>query len=217
MLGVSDLLLALADYGFEDTGTERKVEKVQAAIWAIERRKPWPFLETSANLSFDGSSGTPTAPPARFRSGLKTRDMTTGRRLEPLRLDDAEEHIGVNESQAGDPILYYFEGGQIKVWPVPPAGRIVRLKYIQRSPAIDEASTWASGDILIPNEHYEVILYGALQRLYAMEDDVELAVAMAAQFEKSVQEMEADIYPQQFDRPDYIHVFDPDDYDLDFI
>lgn len=209
-------MLALSDYGFEDTGTERKVEKIQAAIWAIERRKPWPFLETSANLTFVGGSATPSAAPPRFRSAIKARDLSTGRRLEPLRLDDAEEYIGTNDAQAGDPLLYYIEGGQLKVWPLPPAGRVVRLKYIQRSAPITGASTFAN-DILIPVEHYEAILYGALERLYTMEDDVELATAVDALFEKAIAEMEADIYPQNYDRPDFIHVFDPDDYDIDFL
>lgn len=209
---VSDLMLALADYGFEDTGTERKVEKIQAAIWAIERKEPWPFLQTSADLTFAGGSATPTSQPPRFRAGIRAKDLTTGRRLEAARLDDAEDYIGVNYDSSGDPVLYYFEGGQLKLWPVPPAGRVVRLKYIQRSAPITADST--SADILIPSEHYEAILFGALMRLYTMEDDVELAAAINPLFEQAVAEMIEDVMREQYDRTDYIHVFDPDDWDL---
>lgn len=209
---VNDLMLALDDYGYEDTGTTRKVEKIQAAIWAIERREAWPFLQTTADLTFAGGTQLPAAQPDRFRAGIRAKDMTTGIRLEAVRLEDAEDYIGVNYDLDSDPTIYYFEGGQLKVWPRPPAGRVVRFKYVQRSAPITADSTDA--DILIPSEHYEAILLGALMRLAVMEDDEEIAAAVAPLFEQLIAEMVADVMPEQFDRTDYIHVFDPDDWDL---
>lgn len=209
---VNDLMLALDDYGYEDTGTTRKVEKIQAAIWAIERREAWPFLQTTSDLTFAGGSQLPVTQPVRFRAGVRAKDMTTGIRLEAVRLEDAEDYIGVNYTLDSDPTIYYFEGGQLKVWPQPPAGRVVRFKYVQRSAPITADSTEA--DILIPAEHYEAIILGALMRLSVMEDDEEIAAAVAPLFEQAVAEMVADVMPEQFDRTDYIHVFDPDDWDL---
>lgn len=208
---VNDLMLALDDYGYEDTGTTRKVEKIQAAIWAIERREAWPFLQTSVDLTFSGNTQLPDTQPVRFRAGLRAKDLTTTTRLEAVRLEDAEDYIGVNYTTTGDPRIYYFEGGKLKVWPQPPAGRVVRFKYVQRSAPITASSTEA--DILIPSEHYEAILLGALMRLSVMEDDEEIAAAIAPLFEQAVAEMVADVMPEQFDRTDYIHVFDPDDWD----
>jgi hypothetical protein len=209
---VNDLMLSLDDYGYEDTDTLRKVEKIQAAIWAIERREAWPFLQASADLTFAGGTQLPVTQPTRFRAGVRAKDLTTGTRLEAVRFEDAEDFIGVNYASDSDPRIYYFEGGQLKVWPQPPAGRVVRFKYIQRSAPITADST--DSDILIPAEHYEAILLGALMRLSVMEDDEEIAAAIEPLFEQAVAEMISDVMPEQFDRTDYIHVFDPDDWDL---
>ncbi len=207
-----EFLAALGDYGFLDTDLNRKIEKLQSAIWDIERRKPWPFLETSLLLDYAGGSATASNAPTDFRSALRARDMSTNRRLTAVRLDDADDIIGSNLTESGDPILYYFEGGQLKVWPIPPAGTgRVNLRYIKRSAKISDSSLESA--FLIPPHHHETILLGALMRLYDMEDDVELAVRMQALYEAGIAAMVEDLFNQQYDLTDYIHVFDPDNWD----
>lgn len=208
----AQFLAELGEYGFLDTDLNQKVRKIQAAVWDIESRKPWPFLETSALLDFAGGSDVSSTSTADLRQVIRARDLTTGRRLTPLRLDDAEDVIGTALTEAGDPRVYYFEGSQLKFWPLPTVstGRI-KLRYIRRSPAISDSSTEAA--YLIPARHHEAILLGALYRLYDMEDDVELAARFQSHYEKRIAEMEADLFKQQYDLPDFIHVIDPDDWD----
>lgn len=208
----TQFLAAMGDYGFLDTPLERKVEKLQAAVWDIESRKPWPFLETSTLLNYAGASDTASNAPTDLRQVLRARDLTNGRRLAAVRLDDADDMIGTELTLEGDPQFYYFEGGQLKVWPLPPVatGRI-KLRYIRRSAAITDSSPESA--FLIPAHHHEAPLFGALYRLYDMEDDVELGSRFQSLYEKRISEMDGDLFKQQYDQPDYIHMFDPDDWD----
>lgn len=210
----AEFLSALGDYGFLDTESTRKVEKLQSTIWDIERRKPWPQLETPLLLNYAGSSATASNAPTDFRAALRARDMVTGRRLTAMRLDDMDDYMGTNTTEAGDPLFYYFEGGQLKVWPLPPASTArVNLRYIKRSAKITDTSTESA--YWIPPDHHETILFGTLMRLYDMEDDVELGQRMQVLYEKGIEDMVTALFTQQYDLTDYVHVFDPDDWDFD--
>lgn len=214
-MDVSEILTELGENGFTDTGLATKIAKIQAAIWEIEGHKPWPFLEKSIDLDFAGSTGVASNLPTDVRATLRLKDLTTGRRIMPMRLDDFEDRVGVNHSLAGNPTLYYFEGGQLRVWPLPEAstGRL-KLRYIRWSDEVDESSVEA--DILIPKQfHGSVIVPSALSKLYLQEDDAELSAAYKALADEAILKMEAALLPQQFDQPDFIHVLDPDEYDDD--
>jgi hypothetical protein len=210
---VATLTDLLDEYGFADSDSELKLQAIQGAIWQIEGHKPWPFLETSVDLDFNGSSGTATNLPSDFRAALRVKDLSTGDRITPVRLDDAEDHIGADYSAVGNPAFYYFEGGQMKVWPLPPSstGR-ARLKYIRWSTAVTEAS--AESAILIPKYYHEAILYGALLRLLDSEDDPELSSRYQGHYDLRLLQMETTLFQLQFDRPDVIAITDPDDWDF---
>lgn len=213
MATVAALLDALGDYGFTDSATDEKVRAIQGAIWAIERKRPWPFLEASLDLDFSGSSGLATNMSTQVRSVLKMRHRATGQRILPKRLDDFEEELSstASESQVGTPHLYYVDAGQVKLWPIPPAGAgSVRMRYLRWSEAITDASPESA--ILIPPRHFEVILFGAIVRLMDKEDDSEIAVRFEQQFDLGVQEMVEDTFRSQWDEPDFVHVLDPNDY-----
>lgn len=212
-MDVATLTDLLDEYGFADSDAGLKLNAIQGAIWEIEGRKPWPFLEASIDLNFDGSSGTATNLPADFRAALRLKDLSTGDRITPVRLDDAEDHIGKDYTENGNPVFYYFEGGQLKVWPLPTAGDgRLRLKYIRWSPAVNAASPESA--ILIPKFYHEAILYGALLRLLDSEDDPELSVRYQGHFDARLQQMETTLFQLQFDRPDVIAITDPDDWDF---
>ena len=212
-MDVPALLDILNEYGFSDTETGTKVDAIQSAIWDIEGLKPWPFLEASIDLNFNGSSGVATNLPSNFRSALRLKDLSTSYRVLPVRLDDAEDTIGSDYTETGNPSFYYFEGGQLKVWPLPAAsdGRL-RLKYIRWSDAIDESS--AETDILIPKYSHEAIKYGALMRLLDSEDDPELSTRYEGHYEKAMARMIDTYFQLQFDRPDSIAITDPDDWNF---
>lgn len=212
-MDVATITDLLDEYGFADSDAGLKLQAIQGAIWEIEGRKPWPFLETFTTLNFDGSSGTATNLPANLRYTLRLKDLSTGARILPVREEDAEDHIGLDYTENGDPSFYYFEGGQLKVWPLPPSstGRL-RLKYGRWSEPITAASPESA--ILIPKYYHEAILYGALLRLLDSEDDPELSVRYQGHFDLRLQQMETTLFQLQFDRPDSIQITDPDDWDF---
>jgi hypothetical protein len=210
---VAAILSELDDYGFEDLSTTIKVGKIQAAIWDIEKLRPWPFLEESILLDFDGTSSIPTNFPADFRASIRLRDLVLDQRITPKRLDDAEEAMGTDFDLVGDPLFYYFEGGKLKLWRVPAAASDrMKLRYIQWSDEITDTTT--ESGILIPKYfHRSTILPKTLQYLYDMTDDPELASRFEGQFKEGLMEMIEACFVQQYDQADYVHVVDPDDWD----
>ena len=198
------------DYGFTDLSNATMLRALQGTVYAIERMKPWPFLEARATLTFAGSVPTPVTAPPRIRAVLSVRDLTTGSRLVPIRLDDFEDRVGTADNDAGAPRVYYMEAGVMKFWPLPPADTQLSVRYIQFSTPLTEAGI--ETDFLIPARHHEVILFGMLRRLYDQQDDPELAATMAQQYSTLSQEMTEDLTKQQYDQPDFIHFTNPDDW-----
>lgn len=201
----------LGDYGFTDSSTNTKVRALQKAIRRIERIRPWPFLETSINLTFDGSSGLATNFPSNFRAALSLKNVDSGVRLEPVDQTDLEDIVGTQIAAVGAPRIYYSEAEKLKLWPVPPSGTTVRMRYLRWSDPINSSTT--ESQILIPSRHHDVIVAGALVILYDMEDDPELAARQQSHFEAGLQEMVEDLFRKQFDRPEHIRVIDPDSWD----
>lgn len=211
-MDVAEMVTDLGDHGFTDTGTETKVRVLQDTIWEIEALRPWPFLETSTTLDFDGSSAVATNLPTDIRAVLKVVSTASGIDLDPTTVPDLEEFAGASLTTVGAPLAYYFEGEELRLWPVPPAGTgSIRLRYLRTSAEITSGSVEA--DILIPKRHHRAIVLGALIRLYDMEDDPELADRFQGHYEARIERMVEDLFRKQYDRPDFIRVQDPDSWD----
>lgn len=211
-MDVSEMITDLGDHGFTDASTTTKLRVLQDAIWEIEGLRPWPFLETSTNLSFDGSSGLATNFPANFRSALLLKNADSGLRLEPVDQTDLEDHVGTQLTKVGAPVYYYPEAERLKLWPVPPSGTTVRMRYLRFSDEIEQATLESA--ILIPKRHHRVIVLGALIRLYDMEDDPELAARFQSHYESRLERMVEDLFRKQYDRSEYVRVTDPDSWDI---
>lgn len=215
-MDVTTMISDLGDHGFADTSTSTKVRMLQDAIWKIEAHRAWPFLEASIDLNFDGSNDVPSNLPTDIKAIRRAKDLSAGKRVLPIRVDELEDRIGNDYSLAGSPLFYYFEGGQLKFWPIPGAATgLVRLKYIKRSAEITSSSVESA--ILIPKQHHRVIVTGALMALYDMEDDTELAVRYQQYFEDGLARMVDELFHQQYDQPDHVVVTDPDDWDFDVL
>jgi hypothetical protein len=215
-MDVPAMLSELADHGFSDTGTARKVAVLQDAIYDIESREPWAFLEQTIDLTFSGVSGTPTNVPADFRSAISVKDLSTGIRVRWVTQQNFEQLMGpqADYTLSGGPQYYYIETGVPKFWPLPAATTTVRFKYHRLSPAIsDQGAASLESYILLPPRHHRLIVLGALQRLYDMEDDPELAARFESQYEARMMRMKADLQKQQYDRPNTIQVVNDDDWD----
>lgn len=209
-MDVSEILSELVDHGFEDTSDERKLAKINDAVWDIESREPWPFLEKTVALNFDGTSPTPTNMPSDFKVALWLYDNTNGVTIWPERLTTIRDRYGHQLTQVSDPISYYFVAGQIRLYPVPPSstGRF-QLDYVATQSELNANSVQA--DILLPPRHHQAIVLGALWRLYKMEDDPENGGMFQADYEGKLQMMREDLFRRQYQRAEQIYVVDEDD------
>lgn len=209
-MDVSEILSELVDHGFEDTSTERKLAKINDALWDIESREPWPFLEKTVALNFDGTSPTPTNMPADYKQALWLYDNTNGITIWPERLSTIRDRYGNQLTTVSDPSVYYFVGNTLRLYPIPPASTSrVQLDYIATQPEVIE--TDVSATILLPPRHHQAIVLGALYRLYKMEDDPENGNMFQVDYENKIQQMREDLFRRQYQRTDHIFVIDEDD------
>jgi hypothetical protein len=209
-----EIIDALSDYGFTDTTSIRKMEKINATVFDITTREPWPFMEASANLNFDGTSPVPTNLPADFQSALDVVRLDTGYKLRPLRLQEADARMHLALEENGEPFYYYFIGRELRVAQVPAAGDDqMRLRYIRVHPTVEQTDPESA--FLIPKEHHEVILLGTLVKLYDLEDDTDLSVRFQQLYEDAYMKMRGSLWMRQYDRPAHIVITDPSEYFYD--
>lgn len=211
---VDEMLTELNEFGFEDTNISEKLNAINFAIKNISQRKLWTFLESVVSLTFTGSSGTPSNVPTDLRAVKKIVDTSTGRRIRFKRTDDMEEQYGSQLTQAGDPYFFYFEGRTLKIWQTPSASQTLRMRYVRFAPKIAAGDPEAS--IIVPPDGHEAVVLRALQWLYDLEDDPELAQRMEAKAENAITLLDATLDVQQDDAPEYIHVVDSDDWSDDY-
>lgn len=211
MSTVQEIIDEMADYGFEDTSTTRKVQAINNTVWDICSREPWPFLEKELNLNFNGSSPTPTNVPSDLRAVLKITNVADYTRLSPVRLDDLEDNYASQLTTVGTPLVYYFLAGALKLVPIPSTGNATyRMKYLKWPAALVQADVEAT--ISVPARHHEAVSLGTLIRLYDMEDDTEMAQRFEQKYERKLALMREDLWKQHYDGPDFIHQVEDYDY-----
>lgn len=202
------------DHGFTDTSITRKVAMVNDTIWDICSREPWPFLEKSAQLDFDGTTPVPTNQPSDFKAVLSLKRNDNGDPLDPERYDVMQRKWGAVLNQPGQPVIYYFLGSQLNVWYMPnPGTSVLTLEYLAQHPVLTSASV--ETDILLPKEHHRAIALGAMYKLYDMDDDFDIGASFQAQYEDRISKMRNDLWQRQYDRPERIYGID--DFDLQFL
>jgi hypothetical protein len=201
-------------YGFEtddELTDDRKLEALNETYWDACGREEWPFLAASVSLTFSGSSGIPTNDPGDIGQ-VVTANRVVGGTLEPWRYDDFYEYYGSQLTMAGSPVLYYFEGDTINFYPVPGTADGVLLKYIRKP---DELTlTSIESDIKFPKQyHRSVLVMGTLSKLAVMQDDTDLGAAYERLYEKALATMVGNVFKQQSQRTEFIHVNDPDNWE----
>lgn len=207
---VQEIIDELTDHGFEDTSTAQKLRVVNDTMWDIESREPWPYLEKTVALSFDGTSPAPSDMPTDFKAVLWLYDNTNGVSIWPERLSTIRDRAATQITLVSDPIYYYFVGLQLRLWPIPAAATDrYQLDYIATQPELNE--THVDADILIPPRHHRVIVLGSLWRLYKMEDDPENGNMFQIDYENKIMQMREDLFRRQYQRADQIFVVDEDD------
>lgn len=211
MANVSDWLQELTDHGFEDTTDTRKLVAINDTLADLCSREPWPFLQKTIQLSFDGTSGKASNFPSDFRAMLTLTDPSTGATINHERADVLRKRYASQWSLVDIPVYFYMEGNFAKAYPLPTSGYKLDALYLCSHPVVDATTLEAA--ILLPPRHHRVVPVGALYKLYAMEDDPENSALFKAEYEDRILKMREDLSHQQYDRPDRIWVTDDDDYD----
>lgn len=214
-MDVPALMALFNSFGFEtdDEMTDQaKLDALNETYWDTLSREDWPFLQSSVVLTFDGTTSVPTNDPGDINSVATVVRTDNGISLEPWRRDDFYESFASTLTLSNVPQLYFFEGGQIKLYPVPRSTDTVLVKYQKVAPALTAVS--AETSILLPKRYHRSVLgLGTLSRLAVMQDDLEMEQRYGALYEKAITLMTDDLLTEQTQRPGFIHANDPDNWD----
>lgn len=206
-----DIYNELSDFGFGDLGSTALMRAINYALKNITNREPWPFMEKVTTLTFDGTNATPSNAPTDLRAVMKVIDTTSGKRIHFKRTDDLEEQYGTSLAAAGTPYFYYFEGGTLKFYQIPPSTQTLRLRYLRSHPTVAQGDPESA--ILIPSDFHEAVALRAMMRLYDQDDDTAMSARVESEYENVLAQMQDSMWAQQHDEPEYVHMIDADDYD----
>lgn len=208
-MNVSDIISELNDHGFEDTSDTRKLALINDTLWDINSRNPWAFLRKETTVNFVQGSDSVTLP-SDFRAvdSLVIPQMGV---IVPEALEGIRKTYQL-DGRTGMPTYYYFSApGVMRLYPTPDMNYTATLNYYALQNAVGSSDLESA--ILLPPRHHRAISLGVLARLYAMEDDTELAMMFDQQYETRIAMMTEDVSMQQFDRPQKV-VDVHDDYEF---
>lgn len=223
-------------YGFEDFEDSQKLLLLNEAYFDIVTREPWPFLEKmvefvvpsgttqitsgsafkvrNSNNTLDNSLTNPVLIPyTQYSVGsvLSFVDMSNDIVMMPERGDVIEKNYRLS-ADTSTPSRYYFVGDDMYVYPAVGGDTTYRMFFLQLPVAATEDTD--TGVYLIPSRHHSIIVYGALVKSFLVNDDPQ-ATMFQNLFEQRYQQMRNDVWMNQYDRTDYIHVLS-DSYDWSY-
>ena len=129
----------------------------------------------------------------------------------PERGDVIEKNYRI-VSDTSTPSKYYFIGDDLYVYPAVSGDTTYRLFFLRLPVEATTASD--TGAWFIPNRHHSVVLYGALVKAFLVNDDPQ-AGSFQNLFEQRYQQMRNDVWMNQYDRTERIHVV-TDGYDWNY-
>jgi len=201
-------------YGFDDFEDSQKLSLLNEAYFDIVTREPWPFLEDlktftvpsgESKITNNSFSNSPTD----VNSVLSFIDTTNDITLTPERTDVIEKNYW-NSDSTSTPQHYYFINDELYLYPSASGDTVYRLFYTR----VPTAATTTSSTFMIPTRHHSIIVYGALVKAFLVNDDPQAAV-FQNMFESRYQQMRNDVWVNQYDRTDRIHVM-TDSYDWSY-
>jgi hypothetical protein len=98
------------------------------------------------------------------------------------------------------------------VYPAVSGNTTYRLYFLQTPRATTE--TLDTGGFLLPSRHHSIIVYGALVKAFLVNDDPQASLFQNL-FEQRYQQMRNDVWMNQYDRTDRVHVLS-DSYDWSY-
>jgi hypothetical protein len=202
-------------YGFDDLEDSQKLTLLNEAYFDIATRDAWPILEAVEVITVHSgetqitNNTLVTNNVTNLNSVLSFTDTTHRIAMTPERTDVMEKQF-ILGNYTGTPTKYYFVGDDLMVYPATAGDTTYRL-YYTKTPV---AAISASSEFYIPERHHSIIVYGALVKAFLVNDDPQSAV-FQNMFESRYQQMRADVWTKQFDRPDRIGVI-TDSYDWSY-
>jgi hypothetical protein len=197
-------------YGYKKISDVVKLQFINDAYYEVTSREPWTFMTKTNTVSTSNGVNTVTLP-TDFSKVRSIVDTTNGNPLIPERADTINKRFVGALTSGNVPKYYYFEGNTIRLFPVPNGVFSLTVQYVAAPTALIQGGTEAS--ILVPPRHHRLLVVGALERLAKLESEWDAAQAHRAEFDLRLEEARQDFTTQQYDRPDYIDVVDPADWD----
>lgn len=206
----AEIITDIKNHGFNDQTDATLYGLINDAVWDIDSREIWPYLDTSTVLTWAANSATATGFPAQFSKVLSLINTSTGVVLQPEAFDVIRKNFPTALTETGEPTRYYFIGDTLYVYPVPATDTSLTLAYVQWQTEITAVTTEAQ--ILLPSRHHRIIVLKVLSDLYAQEDDLETASFFTNKFNERLVMMTYDIFMKQFDRPGRVYSVDYEDF-----
>lgn len=223
-------------YGFDDFEDSQKLMLLNDSYLDIVTREPWPFLEKAvAFTALSGTSQFTTNGEMRIRTAdsvldnsaslldstlyrvnsiLSFIDTKNGVVMTPERADVVEKNYKVNNLNVY-PDKYYFVGEDLFVYPSVSGSTNYRMYFLQTPVGAEDTGSDSDSDAyLLPARHHTLIVYGALIKAFLVNDDPQ-ATMFQNMFESRYQQMRADVWMNQYDRTERVHVL-TDSYDWSY-
>jgi hypothetical protein len=134
--------------------------------------------------------------PADLGKARYLRDVERGVTLVVVRLREIDEQ----PPSSGRPLLYALSGPGIVLWPTPDAAYDLALRY-WRLPATLVADLDEPG---IPADYHHALIYYALGRCYASEDDAQMSQFWSGQWQQALRDAAIDLRFPSSDRPRHV-------------
>jgi hypothetical protein len=233
---LDDMYSEMELYGFDDFEDSQKLTLLNDAYLDIVTREPWPFLEKSvafvapngvSQLTVNGEMRIRTADNVldnsaslldstlyRVNSVLSFIDNKNSVVMTPERTDVVEKNYKVNNLNVY-PDKYYFVGEDLSVYPAVSGDTNYRMYFLLTPVAATYTGSDSDSDtFLLPARHHTLIVYGALVKAFLVNDDPQ-ATMFQNMFESRFQQMRADVWMNQYDRTERVHVL-TDSYDWSY-
>ena len=211
-------------YGFDDFTDSQKLLLLNETYFDVATREPWPFLEKQVNITVPNGQKYITDNATTFETStqvltsisdldsvLSLIDVSNRVVMVPERLDVIEKNFVVNNLNVF-PERYYFVNETLTLYPECRGDTDYILTYIAKPVAItDNGLDTDSNSFLVPARHHSLLVYGALVKAFLVNDDPQAAM-FQNMFEQRYQQMRNNLWLNQYDRTDRIHVL-TDSYD----
>lgn len=199
---VQDWINNLTDYGLgDDINADDLMEIINKVIQDVNTRYTWPFLDTTTTVTLAQGTAQVTLP-ARFNKARGLVIPSLPQVLTPERRDTILRKYAGSLTNTGSPMLYYFIGQNMFVFPIPDQSYSAVLDFAQDETTVTATTVLTS--LLMPVKHQDVYFLGILARLYLLEDDTEMFQLFAGRFEKKIVDMMDDVTMHQYDMPERV-------------